>query len=304
MAVFRDSRTFAPSTVQPTLEDELPGKGQDHSIGDIIRHAKNLSAVEVERILAYQKEKGLRFGEAAVALGYASNDDVLQALSKQYHYPITTEEDSPVNRELITAHKPFSREAESFRNIRSLINNKLTKDGDAKRALAVVSPDVGDGKSYFAANLAVVFSQLGGRTLLVDADLRNPRQHEIFGVNNATGLSAILSGRATKNVVRSVRAFPSLFVMPVGNVPPNPLELVERPAFGLLMHELINKFDYVIVDTPAAVHGADAVAVAARCGSAIVIARKGQSRVEPIQNLVTELQDTSAKLLGSVFNDF
>lgn len=303
MAVFRDSRSFAPSSVQPTLEEDTVVMGQESSIGDIIRQSKNLSAVEVERILAYQKEKGLRFGEAAVALGYASNDDVLQALSKQYHYPIT-DEHSSVNRELVTAHKPFSREAEAFRNIRSQLNNKIFKEADAKRAVAVVSPDVGDGKSYFAANLAVVFSQLGGRTLLVDADLRAPRQHEIFGINNATGLSAILSGRATKNVVRSVKAFPSLFVMPVGNVPPNPLELVERPAFALLMKELINKFDYVVVDTPAASHGADAVAIAARCGSAVVVARKGSSRVDPIKMLVSELQDTSAKIVGSVFNDY
>lgn len=303
MAVFRDSRSFAPSTTHHA-EEEPADSGLESSIGDIIRQAKNLSATDVEKILSYQKEKGLRFGEAAVALGFASNDDVVSALSKQYHYPITTEGDTPVNRELVAAHHPFSRESEAFRNIRSQINNKLFKDADQKRAVAVVSPDVGDGKSYFAANLAVVFSQLGGRTLLVDADLRSPRQHEIFGVSNSTGLSAILSGRATKNVVRSVKAFPSLFVLPVGNVPPNPLELVERPAFGLLMQELLSKFDYVIVDTPAAVHGADAVSVAARCGAALVIARKGSSRVEPIKTLVNELQDTSAKLLGAVFNDF
>ena len=81
--------------------------------------------------------------------------------------------------------------------------------------------------------MAVALSQLGGRTLLIDADLRSPRQHEIFKVNNHSGLSSILSGRSEGNVLRQVEEFPSLFVMPVGVVPPNPLELLQRPAFGL-----------------------------------------------------------------------
>lgn len=264
---------------------------------------KNLSAEEVEKILTYQRDKGMRFGEAAVALGFASNDDVLSALSKQYHYPFTTDSDRKIDKELVCGHQPFSRQAESFRMIRSQLLNKLFKDTEHKRALAIVSPDEGDGKSYFAANLAISFSQLGGRTLLVDANLRNPRQHELFGTNNTTGLSAILSGRATKNVVRTVSSFPSLFILPAGNVPPNPLELVERPAFGLLMRELTNKFDYVVVDTAAASHGADAVAVASRSGAALVLARKGVSRLRAIEAMVQDLQDTSAKVVGSVFNE-
>lgn len=301
MAVFRDSRNF--STVAPQdLADESVAI-HEHSIGDIIRQAKNLSAEEVEKILTYQRDKGLRFGEAAVALGYASNDDVLHALSKQYHYPLANDSDAKLHPELVTGNQPFSRQAESFRMIRSQLMNKLFKDSDTKRALAIVSPDIGDGKSYFAANLATVFSQLGGRTLLVDADLRSPRQHQLFGVDNTTGLSAILSGRATKNVIRAIHAFPSLFVLPVGNVPPNPLELVERPAFGLLMRELVGKFDHVIVDTPAAAHGSDAVSITARCGAALVLARKGKSHLHAIEALVQDLQDTSAKIVGSVFNE-
>jgi chain length determinant protein tyrosine kinase EpsG len=301
MAVFRDSRNFSTMTPQDYSDESVAL--HEHSIGDIIRQAKNLSAEEVEKILTYQRDKGLRFGEAAVALGYASNDDVLHALSKQYHYPLANDSDAKLHPELVTGNQPFSRQAESFRMIRSQLINKLFKDTETKRALAIVSPDIGDGKSYFAANLATVFSQLGGRTLLVDADLRSPRQHELFGVDNTTGLSAILSGRATKNVIRAIHAFPSLFVLPVGNVPPNPLELVERPAFGLLMRELIGKFDHVIVDTPAAVHGSDAVSVASRCGAALVLARRGKSHLHAIEALVQDLHDTSAKIVGSVFNE-
>jgi capsular exopolysaccharide synthesis family protein len=173
-----------------------------------------------------------------------------------------------------------------------------------RRALAVISPEQGDGKTFFAANLAIAFSQLGGRTLLVDADLRNPRQHEIFGLDSSSGLSGILSGRSESNVIRPVRDLPSLFVLPVGTLPPNPTELVERPAFALLMRELVTKFDYVIVDTPAAIYGADYAVIAARCGAALALARKSLTRVDALQALIGALGNTPAELAGVVLNEY
>ena len=79
-------------------------------------------------------------------------------------------------------------------------------------------------------------------------------------------------------------------MLPVGITPPNPLELVERPAFGLLMRELVSKFDHVVVDTPAAEYGADASVIAARCGAALVMARKNASRMGALQDLVADLR--------------
>ena len=141
------------------------------------------------------------------------------------------------------------------------------------------APSSGDGKTFFAANLAVALAQLGGRTLLVDADMRGPRQHEVFGIeNDRRACRASCRAVPSRSVIQQVAGLPSLFVLPVGITPPNPLELVERPAFGLLMRELLSKFDHVVVDTPAAVFGADAAVIAARCGAALVIARKGRSR--------------------------
>eukprot|EP00456_Euglypha_rotunda_P025591 TRINITY_DN2067_c0_g1_i11.p1 TRINITY_DN2067_c0_g1~~TRINITY_DN2067_c0_g1_i11.p1 ORF type:complete len:183 (-),score=39.74 TRINITY_DN2067_c0_g1_i11:508-1056(-) len=174
----------------------------------------------------------------------------------------------------------------------------------ARRALAVISPDSGDGKSFFCSNLAVALSQLGGRTLLVDADLRGPRQHEVFGIENGAGLSGLLAGRAEANVIQQVNDLPSLYVLPVGNIPPNPLELVERPAFGLLIAEFISKFDHVIVDTPAAALGSDAAVIAMKCGSALVVARKGQSRLASLQQLVGSLSGTQISLAGVIMNEY
>jgi capsular exopolysaccharide synthesis family protein len=168
----------------------------------------------------------------------------------------------------------------------------------------VVSPNSGDGKTFFAANLAITLAQLGGRTLLVDADLRGPRQHMVFNIENSAGLSSVLSGRLESQVIQQIQGVPSLFVLPVGVVAPNPLELIERPAFGLLLRELTAKFDHVIVDTPAAVYGADASVIAARCGAALVIARKNASRIGALQDLVEILAETPAKMAGVIMNEY
>jgi capsular exopolysaccharide synthesis family protein len=185
-----------------------------------------------------------------------------------------------------------------------------TQPGDAegapkiKKALAVVSPSTGDGKTFFCANLAVALAQLGGRTLIVDADLRGPRLQDVFGVESKTGLTGLLSGRRGDNVIKVVKGVPNLFVLPVGISPPNPLELLQGPAFGLLLHELLTKFDHVVVDTPAGQYGADGVVVAARCGVALVVARKDQARINSLQDLVQNLTAANAKVAGVVMNEF
>lgn len=277
---------------------------QDRSIGALISQTRNLSAEQVEKILAHQRQKGTRFGEAAVALGYASTDDVLFALAQQFHYPYAPVEQSSAHPDLIALTSPFSSQAEAFRATRSQLIMRLHTEGEPKRALAVISPEAGDGKSYFSANLAVTLAQLGGRTLLVDADMRGPRQHELFGLENREGLSTVLSGRGAGQVIQQVASVPSLFVLPVGITPPNPIELVERPAFGLLIRELLSKFDHIVVDTPAAAYGSDGAVIAAKCGAALVIARKNHSKISALQNLVGQFDQSPAKLAGVIVNEF
>ena len=303
MATFKDSSASASANTSTVVTEEGP-KVADRSIGSIIAETRHLSAEQVEKVLRHQREKGIRFGEAAIALGYASTDDVLFALSQQFHYPYAPEDRRRANPELVALNQPFGVQAESFRAIRSQIMMRLFNEGQDRRAIAVVSPDSGDGKSFFSANLAVTLAQLGGRTLLVDADMRGPRQHQIFGIDNNAGLSGILSGRVEAKAIQQVPGVPSLFVLPVGITPPNPLELVERPAFGLLIRELLSKFDHVVVDTPAAQYGSDCAVIAARCGAALVVARQGKARVASLQDLVANLAETPAKLAGVIVNEF
>jgi protein-tyrosine kinase len=276
----------------------------DRSIGDILSDLRSLGADKVEKILHHQRQAGVRFGEAAVALGFVSKDDVLYALSQQFHYPYAPEESRSHNPELVTLNEPFGARAEYFRAMRTQLTMRAFVEGEPRRAVAIISPDTRDGKTYCAANLAVTLAQLGGRTLLVDGDMRGPRLHQVFGVPNKVGLSGILSGRSDRQVIQQVAGVPSLFVLPVGITPPNPLELAERPAFGLLMRELAVKFDHVLVDTPAAIYGSDASVIAARCGSAMIIARKNKAKVALLQDLVASFSGSPVKLVGVVLNEF
>jgi chain length determinant protein tyrosine kinase EpsG len=305
MERFRDS-VLQPLDSLPDI-DALSARphGNDKALGDIIARRGKLSEERIERILAHQRQHGGRFGQSAIALGYATEEDVLHALSEQFRYPVATEEQRRLTPELVTLNEPFSRQAEVFRSIRSqLLISLFGQHVSPRRALAVLSPSPGDGKTYFAANLAVTMAQLGGRTLLVDADLRTPRLHEVFNVPNEAGLSGILSGRAQKRVVAQVPAVRRLYLLPVGVTPPNPLELVERPAFGLLMLEFTKKFDHVIMDTSAAEYGEDAAVIAAHCGAALVVARKHASRVDRLKELSETLKRCPDTMASVVLNEF
>lgn len=305
MAKFRNSKVVdlpfpSPAAAQSDDQSVL----LERPIGHILQEKLGLTEIQVEQILAHMQSSGLRFGDAAVELGLASHDAVLEALSEQFGYPYASEDRRRLSPELVTLNQPFSTQAEAFRAIRSQVVMRVFNENEQKRALAVVSPASGDGKTFFCANLAVTLAQAGGRTLLVDADLRGPRQHEVFNLDNSAGLSSVLAGRVDSQVVQQVAGVPSLYVMPVGVTPPNPLELIDRPAFSMLMRELVLKFDHVIVDTPAAVYGADAQVVAARCGAVLIVARKDESRVGELQHLVGALSSSPARMAGVIMNEF
>lgn len=286
-------------------EGQAPDTGaKTKSIGELIQDARNLSADDLDRIGRYQRENDLRFGEAAIALGLADTEDVLQALAQQFKYAYADEETRKAAPELVMLNQPFGHRAEAFRAIRSQILMRTQAEGKGqRRPLAVVSPDTGDGKTYFCANLAVALAQLGGKVVVIDADMRGARMDQVFGVPGGAGLSGVLSGRGGKGIVKSVPGIPNLYVIPVGVQPPNPLELVEGPSFGILLREVSIKFDHVIVDTPAACFGSDGVVIASRCGSALVVARKDANKVASLQDMVTSLQSAHVRLAGVIMNE-
>ena len=287
-----------PGAEELALRREQP---PDRLIGQILRESKSLTEVQFDQILAYQTKHHVRFGEAAIALRLASPPEVLWALSQQFHCPYSAA--SGLSAELVAAVDPFGSQAEAIRGIRSELMIAARAGDQPKRPLAVLSPDGGDGKSYLAANLAISYSQLGASTVIIDADMRTPRQHQLFSISNESGLSGILSGRAQPNVILTIADLPNLFVLPVGTLPPNPLDLLQRPAFEELLQYLLTKFDHIIVDAPAAVHGADALVIAAKCDLALVIARRGRTQMKAVHALLGQVTRSGTRVAGVVIND-
>ena len=306
MATSRDSvlQPLPVKAAATAVRTRLDRAKSDRPIGQIIADKSQLNERQVSKILAHQRAKGSRFGESAIALGYATPDDVLSALAQQFDYPYATAEQRKLTPELVALNQPFSNQVEAIRAIRAWVMKRVfSAQHEVPKALAVVSPNSGDGKTFFAANLAVTLAQLGGRTLLVDADLRGPRQHLVFNLPNQHGLSDILSGRTEKRVVQQVPSLAGLFLLPVGTTPPNPSELVARPAFGFLLRELTAKFDHVVVDTSAGEYGTDASIISAECGAALLVARKHASRVRALQELAGLLNRDTAIVAGVIVNE-
>ena len=276
------------------------------SLGGILVDSGLLKPEDAERVLMLQKEHNLRFGDAAVRLGLLSEADIQYALSRQFAYAYLRKapgEKKPVSDELVAAYEPFSPRVEQLRAIRSQLMLRWFDKADQRQVLTVVGTERGEGRSYLAANLAVVFSQLGERTLLVDADLRNPRQHELFFLENKIGLSTVLSGRSRDEAVVRIPDLAGLCVLPAGPVPPNPLELLNRLNFDEFLIQIKATFDVVIIDTPALSVGEDAAMIAVRTGAALAVARSSQTKVAAFTDLVQGLMNAGVSVVGSVLNE-
>ncbi len=273
------------------------------SIGAILMDAGRLTTDAAESIIKLQKEGGLRFGDAAIQLGLLTEADVRYALSHQFDYPYLMPGDDGLSQEVVAAYRPFSPVVEKLRALRSQLMMRWFDGESGHKMLALISPDRGEGRSYIAANLAVVFSQLGERTLLIDADLRHPRQHEIFKLGNRNGLSAVLAGRISLD--EAINRIPNLLglsVLPAGAVPPNPQELLNRPQFLGMLEAAQGQFDVILFDTSAGGEYADAQMVAARAGGAVVISRKNITQASRLRELTLSLQHSGAAVVGSVLN--
>jgi protein-tyrosine kinase len=276
----------------------------ERTIGAILLEEGKLTAREIERVLERQRQDKVRFGEAAVRLGLITEDDVRFALAKQYDMPHFTPSSEGPSRELVAAFAPFHPRTEEMRALRTQLLIRWYNPEHGRKSLVVASPERAEGRSYVAANLAIVFSQLGARTLLVDADLRKPRQHQIFGLPEGHGLSTLLAGRSEHTATFPVPGLNRLSVLPAGPLPPNPQELLSRPVFNSFMKDLQSIYDVVIIDTPPAAQFADVQSVTFRAGDALIVARKDHTPVASTSRTIRELAGTGARVVGTVVNEY
>lgn len=295
-----NSHTRASHLLEAAVEDQLPsGK---IAIGKLLYEAGRLKREDVERIKKLQSDKGLRFGEAAITLGICSEDDILRALSRQFSFDWIAPTETKLASELSVVFDPFGREAEALRTVRGQLLLRWFDQGN--RTLSILGLHSGAGVSHVSANLAVLFAQLGMRTLLIDANLRNPRQESLFAVKAHTGLSDILVGRGSTDSVVKINQIANLWLLTAGPIPPNPQELLARPSFYNLLQSFQQQFDVVLIDTPGFDIGADAEVIASRARGALVVARKDIARARVARQLQQDLAGSGVTLCGAVLNKY
>jgi len=264
--------------------------------------AGKLKLTDIELIIQSQNELGLRFGEAAVKLGMVTEDDILQIIAQQFDYPYLQSGEGGFNDELVAAYQPYTPQVEAIRSLRSQLLLRWFNEDHKQLALAGVGS--GEGCSFTTANLAIVFSQLGQSTLVVDANLRNPRQHLLFNLGRRKGLSDYLAGSIGMDAVLNIPAFVDLSVLPAGTLPPNPQELLGRPAFKSLMKNLNKKYDVTLLDTPNGLLYADTLNIVAVTGAALLVMHKHHTRMSDALALQTLVANAKAQIVGVVLNEF
>lgn len=279
--------------------DDLPEQAQA-----LIRFAR-LTPQQVDRVIALQNQNNISFARAATELGYLSRQDLMSEMSRQFSYPILTGHTygNQFSRELVVGHEPFSPAAEAIRSIRTSIVSLGISQGI--RSFAVTAPRRGTGGTFFAGNIALAFAQMAVPTLLVDANLRDPRIADMFGLpHSSEGLSHALRARNIDEVPISADVIPGLSILPAGIIPPNPQELLSSAEFLGLANNLEKSFGVVIYDTAPAMDYADAAVVAARVGSAIIVARQHETSYDDISTLAGRFRASQCKFLGTVMNAF
>lgn len=284
------------------IEAQAAPRTNHRLIGDLLIETGRLTEHDVRRVLAFQRKKGMRFGEAARSLGKVTDEEVRQALAQQFSYPYMRRGESGLSPMLVSAYQPFGAGAESIRMLRSQLMLRWFDQG--RKTLAVGSPRKGTGSSTLAANLAVAFAQLGERTLLLDANFRRPAQHVLFGMNADAGLTEVLLGRCNvEKAVVSIAQLNGLAVLCAGPLPPNPHELLSSRGLQFLLDLAREIFDVVIIDSPPVLEYADAQMIAARAGGFLLVTRRHKSRLAEVEAAKTRLAPANATIVGAVVND-
>lgn len=200
------------------------------------------------------------------------------------------------------AADPLSQHSENIRALRTEVLLRCPPTRTAN-VIALVSPGAGEGRSQLAAELAIAFAQLGSRTLLVDADMRNPRQHVLFECGNEEGLSQAVD-RTDLPFLHRVTDVPEMTLLTAGPVPSNPLEMLSDGRFGKWVTRWRDKYHFVILDTPPITRCSDGLALAAIAGRALVLMRAKHTSYKHAKEMMRRLATSQAEILGAVIGNY
>jgi capsular exopolysaccharide synthesis family protein len=199
----------------------------------------------------------------------------------------------------IVASQPQSAAAEAFRLLAT--NIRLSSVDSHLRTILVTSPASVDGKSVVAANLAVAMASAGLRVVVVDADLRLPRLHDLFGLSRGQGLTDALVQGTTNGHLKST-GVEGVKVLTSGALLPNPVEAISSPRFNKLLTDLAQEADLVIIDSPPVLAVADTMILAAGVDGVLLVLRAGHTGTQSARRTVEALRQARTRLLGVVLN--
>ena len=212
-----------------------------------------------------------------------------------------------MKKEIITSNDPKSPISEVFRSLRTNMQYMNTKK---KLSMVVTSTMQGEGKSFIAANLAVTFAQAGKNTIIIDADMRRPRQHKIFENDMYPGMSNYLSGDRLSKTSREITLndciyktkITNLSIMPAGNIPPNPSELLLSGNLKKLIDQLEENFDVIIFDGAPCLLVTDATIIARKVNYTILVASQNKTKIEDLKEAQRKIKHVGGHLAGVVLN--
>ncbi len=206
------------------------------------------------------------------------------------------------DRRLAIVHRPHESRSEKIRILRTelLLRRESIQHADI---IALLSPCAGEGRSLLAAELAIAFAQTGRPTLLVDADLRHPHQHILFGIDNRQGLTQAIE-HGSQPLLHPVHGLPNLSVLAAGTAIASPLELLSSNTFGAMIEQWRSDFKFVVIDTPPAMQFADGLAVASLVGRVLALSSAQFTPIQDMQRMLQRLTATRSQILGAVINHF
>ena len=272
-------------------------------IGTIMADMGLITQQQIALVLdTMNREGGILFGETCAKLKFLTGEEVARALALQFGYDYFSDESGDIAVALESVSNPFGTQAYQIRSVRNfLIRHWFSAE---RKSLAIIGVNSGAGVSTFAAGLAISFAQTKMETLLVDGDLRAGIQREIFYIKERQGLSDTLTTDAGLQRVCRIAQFNTLSVLPSGTVFPNAFELLSQPAYPTLCDLLRERFDAVLIDTPAFGIGHDALETAAVAGGALIVIQKNVTSTKALQALKDSLNAQGTIVVGYVLNDF
>jgi receptor protein-tyrosine kinase len=295
-----------------------------NGLRDALMAAGRLTTEGAARIDETMRALGLSFSEAALHLGLITASELAEAVEAARQPPpkasggivegaihrLSSSRGLPVKYvgmvkagpSLILVHNPDNAYSEQIRALRTelLLLNGASRSGNL---IVILSPCQGEGRTQLCTELAVAFSQLGQRTLLVDADLRHPRVHTLFESDNAYGLGQALASGGAPHLL-GVEMLPHLSVLVAGPAVPNPLELLTNGHFQRQMADWRKKYSMVIIDTPPITEYADGLAIASFAEQVLIVGRADSTPHRNMKEMLRRMAGTQSRIVGAVINSF